>query len=111
MIRAELSSLKPPKSCTSERADCSCQTGDDWLEAGKILNSLLRGLKSKRGGRTPRLHPLEKQRIIRDVLIARTVKRAGALLVTDDARDFKVIKQFCNLRIQSGREYFGQPKG
>jgi len=82
-------------------------TADDWIEAGKVLNSLLRGLKSKRGGKTPKLHHQEKHRIIRDVLIARTVKRAGALLVTDNARDFKMIKQFCNVRIQNGREYFG----
>ena len=81
-------------------------TADDWIEAGKVLNSLLRGLKSKRGGKTPRLHPQEKQRIIRDVLIARTVKRVGALLVTDNAHDFKMIKQFCNVRTKSGREYF-----
>jgi predicted nucleic acid-binding protein len=81
-------------------------TADDWIEAGKVLNSLLRGLKSKRGGKTPRLHPQDKQRIIRDVLIARTVKRVGALLVTDNAHDFKIIKQFCNVRTKSGREYF-----
>ena len=81
-------------------------TADDWIEAGKVLNSLLRGLKSKRGGKTPRLHPQDKQRIIRDVLIARTVKRIGALLVTDNAHDFKMIKQFCNVKSQSGREYF-----
>jgi len=81
-------------------------TADDWIKAGKVLNSLLRGLKSKRGGKTPRLHPQEKQRIIRDVLIARTVKRVGALLVTDNARDFKMIKRFCNVRTQRGREYF-----
>jgi len=81
-------------------------TADDWIEAGKVLNSLLRGLKSKRGGKTPKLHHQEKQRIIRDVLIARTVKRAGGLLVTDNTRDFRMIKQFCNVKIQSGREYF-----
>jgi predicted nucleic acid-binding protein len=85
-------------------------TADDWIEAGKVLNSLLRGLKSKRGGKTPKLPHQEKQRIIRDVLIARTVKRAGALLVTDNVRDFKMIKQFCNVRIQSGCEYFGLTK-
>lgn len=83
-------------------------TADDWIEAGKVLNSLLRGLKSKRGGKTPKLHHQEKQRIIRDVLIARTVKRAGGLLVTDNTRDFRMIKQFCNVKIQSGREYFRQ---
>jgi len=81
---------------------------DDWIEAGKVLNSLLRGLKSKRGGKTPKLHHQEKQRIIRDLLIARTVKRAGGLLVTDNTRDFRRIKQFCNVKIQSGREYFRQ---
>jgi predicted nucleic acid-binding protein len=53
---------------------------DDWIESGKVLNSLLRGLKSKAGGKTPRLQHQEKQRIIRDVLIARTVKRAGGCL-------------------------------
>lgn len=52
-------------------------TGEDWWLAGKVLNSLLRGLKSKRRGLTPKLPAAEKQRIIRDVLIARTVRRAG----------------------------------
>lgn len=30
-------------------------TGEDWWLAGKVLNSLLRGLKSKAGGLTPRV--------------------------------------------------------
>lgn len=30
-------------------------TGEDWWLAGKVLNSLLRGLRSKSGGRTPRM--------------------------------------------------------
>ena len=34
-------------------------TGEDWWLAGKVLNSLLRGLKSKSQGKTPRLHPFE----------------------------------------------------
>src|SRR5205085_1429501 len=50
-------------------------TGEDWYLAGKILNSLLRGLKSQSKGLTPKLHPDDKQRIIRDVLIARTTHR------------------------------------
>lgn|SRR5262249_33242421 len=82
-------------------------TGEDWWLAGKVLNSLLRGLKSKAGGKTPRLPAEEKQRIIRDVLIARTAKRAGALLVTNNIADFKRIQQFCNVRLKSGKEYFG----
>lgn len=81
-------------------------TGEDWWLAGKVLNSLLRGLKSKRGGLTPRLPAAEKQRIIRDVLIARTVRRAGALLVTDNVRDFKLIGRFCAVRTMMGSRYF-----
>src|SRR6185369_7309634 len=61
-------------------------TGEDWCEAGRIMNAMLRGLKSKLGGKTPKLPGSEKQGIIRDVLIARTVKRAGALLVTDNIK-------------------------
>jgi hypothetical protein len=30
-------------------------TGEDWWLAGKVLNSLSRGLKSRRGGLTPKL--------------------------------------------------------
>ncbi|HLG15893.1 MAG TPA: hypothetical protein VJH03_15510 [Blastocatellia bacterium] len=80
-------------------------SGEDWWLAGKVLNSLLRGLKSQSAGRTPRLHPQEKYRIIRDVLIARTVHRAGALLVTDNVVDFQRIKRFCNVRMKSGKEF------
>ncbi|MGB9180103.1 MAG: hypothetical protein WCB68_12720 [Pyrinomonadaceae bacterium] len=81
-------------------------TGEDWWLAGKVLNSLLRGLKSQRGGLTPKLHPAEKHRIVRDVLIARTARRAGALLVTDNAKDFEMIRRFCSVRTVRGAEYF-----
>ena len=81
-------------------------TGEDWWFAGKVINSLLRGLKSKARGRTPKLHPDEKSRIVRDVLIARTARRAGALLVTDNTADFEMIKPFCNVKIISGTNYF-----
>ena len=81
-------------------------TGEDWWLAGKVLNSLLRGLKSKSGGRTPRLPAAEKHRIIRDVLIARTVRRAGALLVTDNLGDFKMIGRFCTTQAINAAEYF-----
>jgi len=81
-------------------------TDEDWLLAGRVLNSLLRGLKSKRSGKTPRLHPDDKQRIIRDVLIARTVRRVSGLLVTDNLADFKRIKKFCDVRLQAGKDFF-----
>lgn len=62
----------------------------------------------KAGGLTPKLAAAEKQRIIRDVLIARTAKRAGALLVTDNLGDFKTIRRFCAVRVISGKNYFGR---
>lgn len=82
-------------------------TGEDWLEAGRILNALLRGLKSKNKGRTPRLPPEDKHRIVRDVLIARTAKRESATIVTDNIQDFKAIQRFCACKFISGEEYFG----
>lgn len=86
-------------------------TGEDWWLAGKVLNSLLRGLKSRRNGLTPKLPAGEKQRIIRDVLIARTVRRAGAMLVTDNVSDFKLISRFCAVRIIPGKSYFNRQRG
>lgn len=83
-------------------------TAEDWWLAGKVLNSLLRGLRSQHGGRTPRLAPAEKQRIIRDVLLARSARAAGALVVTDNAKDFEQIKRFCAVRTMSGKTYFGR---
>ena len=67
----------PPRIGHEKKGTLLVPSGEDWWLAGKVLNSLLRGLKSKAGGKTPRLPADEKQRIIRDVLIARTAKRAG----------------------------------
>ena len=50
---------------------------DDWVVAGRIIYNLRRGLKSKHKGKTPKLPDHEKQSILNDVLIARTVKRIG----------------------------------
>src|SRR5947209_20288232 len=47
-------------------------TGEDWWFAGKILNSIARALRSKFGGRITAISKAEQQRILRDVLIART---------------------------------------
>ena len=81
--------------------------GEDWWLAGKVLNSLLRGLKSDNAGKTPKLSADEIQRITRDVLIARTVKRENALLITDNIGDFNKIKKFCDVKTQSGKDFFG----
>ena len=80
----------------------------DWWEVGKIINRLQRQRKSHSGGSTPRLSADEKYRITNDVLIARTCKRAGVTLVTDNTKDFALIKTYCNVRTISGEDYFGR---
>src|SRR5262245_14258059 len=62
-------------------------SGEDWFQAGKIMNSLLRTLKARPRGRIPRLHPSKVQQMFRDTLIGVSVSRAGALLVTNNTKD------------------------
>ncbi len=78
----------------------------DWWEVGKIINRLQRQRKSQAGGLTPKLAADEKYRITSDVLIARTCKRAGVTIVTDNTKDFALIKNYCNVRTVSGDDYF-----
>jgi len=40
------------------------------------------------------------------VLIARTARGAGALVVTDNTADFEKIRRFCAVRTVSGADYF-----
>jgi predicted nucleic acid-binding protein len=75
-------------------------TGEDWYYAGKVLNSLLRGLPSMRGPRTVAIDRGEQQRLLRDVLIARSAKRANAVVVTYNLGDFEKIRRFCNVRVE-----------
>ena len=104
---SQLKGWELPQRSLRKKAACSFPQLKTGLVAGRVLNSLLRGLKSKSGGKTPKLPPGEIQRIIRDVLIARTVKRAGCLLITDNIADFKKIKKFCDVRLLSGKDFFG----
>lgn len=83
-------------------------TGEDWFRAGKILNSFLHNLKTQSGGKTPRLHPNKIQQMYRDALIAVSVSRTHALLVTNDVSDFEAIQRYAKLRIQSGRDFFAR---
>src|SRR6266487_3063675 len=80
-------------------------TEDDWWEVGKVINLLQRRRKSKQG-LIPRMSPQEKYRITNDVLIARTARRAGVTIVTDNVDDFKKISQFCNVTVIRGSVYF-----
>jgi len=81
-------------------------TEEDWWYAGLVLNALQRGRKSRKFGKIPRISAAEKYRIINDVLIARTAKRAGVTVVTDNINDFKKIRNFCDVKVISGNKYF-----
>lgn len=73
--------------------------GEDWYEAGKVLNALRLGLRSHRSGYTPAIPKDEQQRLLRDVLIARSAKRINAGVVTYNSADFQKIRRFCNVRL------------
>lgn len=79
--------------------------GEDWFQAGKILYSLINGVRT-RIGKAPKLSKDEKQRIVRDVLIARTAKRANCVVVTDNIKDFELIQTYCNVKLIHGVDYF-----
>ena len=81
-------------------------TEEDWWHVGLALNSLQRGRRSKKTGRIPRMSAAERYRITNDVLIARSAKREGVALVTDNVNDFEKIQNFCNVKIISGSKYF-----
>ncbi len=81
---------------------------DDWWQVGIILNALQRGRKSKKSGLIPKISNAEKYRITNDVLIARTARRAGVAIVTDNTKDFERIKNFCNVRLLTGPDYFSR---
>jgi predicted nucleic acid-binding protein len=79
---------------------------EDWWHVGLVLNALQRGRRSKKTGKIPRISVAERYRIINDVLIARTAKRAGVMVVTDNIDDFEKIRNFCDVKIISGSKYF-----
>lgn len=73
--------------------------GEDWYHAGKVLNSLYRGLRSSRSPEPVSIPREEQQRLLRDVLIARSAKRVNAAVATYNVRDFEKIQRFCNVRM------------
>jgi len=79
---------------------------EDWWYAGVVLNALQRGRRSRKTGLIPKISAAERSRIINDVLIARTAKRAGVILVTDNLNDFRKIRNFCDVKVISGYKYF-----
>jgi len=103
---AEVKSLNTARREYEKTGRLLIPNGEDWWLAGKVINSLQRGLKSKRGGLTPKISAIEKYRITNDVLIARTARRAGVTVVTDNLKDFMLAQRFCSVRIIGGADYF-----
>lgn len=83
-------------------------TSEDWWLVGKVIYALQKGLKSRTGGLTPKMSADQKYRITHGVLIARTAKRAGVTVVTDNIKDFEAIQKFCNVRFMNGDDYFSR---
>lgn len=108
MDDSELQQLNAARRAYEKENSLLVPTADDWWQAGKVLNSLLRGLKAKGGGKTPKLPDSEKQRIISDVLIAVTARRERALIVTDNLKDFKRIGYYCNVKAMSAAQFFNR---
>ena len=106
--KSELQRLDAARRAHEKAETLLLPTSEDWWLAGKVLNSLLRGMRSKASNRAARITKAEQQRIVRDVLIARTAHRAGATLVTDNLSDFEKIKRFCNVRLATGAAYFNR---
>lgn len=73
--------------------------GEDWFQAGKVLNALYLGLRSHREGYTAAIPKDEQNRLLRDVLIARSAKRINVPVVTYNRADFEKIRRFCNVQI------------
>lgn len=79
--------------------------GGDWFHAGKVLNSLYRGLRSRRSPEPVSIPRDEQQRLLRDVLIARSARRVNAAVVTYNRRDFEKIRRFCNVPLRDPSEF------
>ena len=80
---------------------------EDWFLVGKILNSLLRSKRSRRYPDPASINAEAQRRIVRDALIARCVKSVNGLLVTENMADFLLLRRFCNVRVVSGKNFFG----
>jgi predicted nucleic acid-binding protein len=80
--------------------------GEDWYLAGKILNSLYRASAVTARGTPARIRKEEQQRIIRDVLIARSAKRMNVTVVTRNIRDFDLIRKYCAVNTEHPNDFF-----
>jgi predicted nucleic acid-binding protein len=97
---ADVRKLESLRAAAEENGVLLTPDGEDWYQAGKVLNALHRGLRSHRAGHTPAIPKEEQHRLLRDVLIARSAKRVNAPVVTYNRADFEKIRRFCNVRLE-----------
>jgi len=81
-------------------------TGEDWWEAGKVLQRLSQTAKRENFGSTPKSSPEERGRLFNDCLLAVSCRRAGVAVVSDNAKDFERLSVACRVKWQSGDEFF-----
>ncbi len=79
-------------------------TPDDWSETGRILFLLKTGARSIRTGLVGKVGNVE--RLVNDVLIARTVGAANAILVTANLKDARLIARYQAFDFLGDDDYF-----
>jgi predicted nucleic acid-binding protein len=108
---AEVRRLESMRAKTEGDGVLLTPNGEDWWFAGKVLNALYKGLRSHRRGYTPAIPREEQQRLLRDVLIARSAKRINASVVTYNAGDFDKIRRFCNVQVVDPAKFLSAARG
>jgi len=83
-------------------------TGEDWWEAGKVLQRLSQTSKRENFGSTPKSSPEERGRLFNDCLLAVSCRRARVVVVSDNAKDFERLSAVCRVKWQNGDDFFAQ---
>lgn len=79
---------------------------EDWLQAGLTLQRLSQASKRENFGSTPKSSPEERGRLFNDCLLAVSCRRAGVVVVSDNAKDFERLSAACRVKWQSGDDFF-----
>ena len=78
----------------------------DWLLASKILFWLSQRRRKINHGKLRRLPSGASQRMALDVLLAVSARRRQAAVVTENWFDFKLIQNFCDVRVIKASDFF-----
>ena len=80
---------------------------DDWLLAGRILNSLSIRRRRLAGGEAPKLATGRSQRMALDALLATSAHRVQVTVVTENWDDFHAIKYYLRgFKVIRATEFF-----